>query len=144
MLDKIVPVSEPEIEAKLGGYNDVLPNMQEITMQEFGASGFFSYTPAYITFRQIDPARMQAAGLEPSRYWPYRAGHTTVTITNAKVFVFSDLSGYVMAKDWKQGVRVFKFAVCKHEHAKEEMIGRCLRRMTCPDCGFTREVDSSD
>lgn len=40
------------------------------------------------------------------------------------------------------GVQVYAFG-CPHTNKTETSIGRCLRRVTCKDCGHSTEIDSS-
>lgn len=37
-----------------------------------------------------------------------------------------------------------RFAFCRHIRSTTVRIGRRLRHVSCPDCGFTEEIDSSD
>ena len=125
-----------EQETTLFGHpNDPLPNMKEMTEKEFAQSMFFTYTPDYHFYRQINRVEKLPLGLAPG---PKGGG------LHVHCYVFFDKTGIAFASDyWAGKVRYFHFAVCEHEFT-EKNIGRCLHKYTCVKCGFNKEVDSSD
>lgn len=123
----------------LGGYNDPLPNMVELTEKEFAKASLLSYPEQLVDYRQI---------VHPSINGGKMLG-ITFFVTNRK-----DMSGWAISTDYWQGkVRFFKFAACQHKFresgpedwakgiAKSRM---CYHVSVCEKCGYVSEIDSSD
>ena len=126
-----------------GGYNDSLPNLTEITTEEFAQSGFFTWSITGIEFRQIDPARLNKGKL---------IGPQFTCFANARIF-FSNSpheNGFMMINDyWGKKIRYFRFTKCEHDYAdvtgKNGMpVWNCYHYYKCQKCGQEWEVDSSD
>lgn len=129
-------------EKKWGKYNDPLPNMKEITAEEFAQSGFFTWSITGMEFRQIDPKQFK----EGSLLSPVTAFmHCKIFFTNS-----SHESGFAMTGDyWTKKVRYFKFADCFHDwkeiSAKDagKPVFNCYHYCRCSKCGASWEYDSS-
>lgn len=138
------PEMQKKVETLLGGYNDPLPNMKEITAEEFAQSSFFSYFPNFIGSRQIAANRLP----EELKQKSYLG--VTFYVTQ------HDWSGFAMSRDyWGKKVRYFSFAPCKHTYRgpiPEDYTnnkgmprpGRCYSVSVCTKCGYILTVDSSD
>jgi len=135
-----------------------LPNLEWVTESDFAQSGLFMYSGWTMFTRAFGGpnASDNRAQLPP--------GYTTDPQHKvyAKGFIGRRLDGFVILSEYyhkvplrvrgKQGSVVVetgklwfgRFAFCRHERATSVTIGRCLRRVSCPDCGFTEEIDSSD
>ena len=135
--------------AAMGGYNDPLPNMREITEKEFAQSHFFSYDAVGYGHKQILPTPLRKAGVEPATN-----GHHDC-MTSVKYFVYHDGTGVAMTSDyWAGKVRYFHFAVCDHEMVELsgaecdakgiQHYGRCWHVRECKKCGYVQSSDSSD
>jgi len=129
-------------EKEYGRYNDSLPNLIEITAEEFAQSGFFTWCLQAYETRQILPENLANAKL----LTPIK------TYLGAQIFYFGSPNedGFVMANDyWAKSMRYFKFAKCHHEY--EEVSGaslgrpqwNCYHYYKCKKCGNINEVDSS-
>ncbi len=125
-----------------GRYNDPLPNMKEITAEEFAQSGFFTWSITGVEFRQIDPTRFAEGNLLIP----------TKSYISVKIFYCNGPgeSGFAMSADyWEKRVRYFKFAKCYHEW--EEIPGSSIggpafnhyHYCKCKKCGANWEYDSS-
>ncbi len=131
-----------EHEKEWGRYNDSLPNLTEITAEEFAQSGFFTWNIQGFEFRQVDPERIdQSKLLYPIKHF-----------INFRIFYLNspNESGFVMANDyWGKKVRYFKFANCFHDYkeisAKEagKPAWNYYHYYKCTKCGQHNEVDSS-
>lgn len=129
-----------------GGYNDPLPNMKEISAEEFSQGGFFTWCITGHEFRQIDPNRFNKdALLTPVKYF-----------LSVKIFYLNSPheDGFAMSSDyWGKQVRYFKFARCFHNYreiSKKEAeskghthFGNCYHVCECLNCGQIYSYDSS-
>lgn len=142
MIMQVVGVDEAKFEKILGGYNDPLPNMVELTPEEFAQSSFFTYSVDYIGYRQIDPRRLPE-NIKCKFFMPI------------KYFINkSDLSGYAMYQEYhEKRVRFFKFTPCVHDwrYPTDEDFAKgcprpamCFHVSICTKCGQIECVDSSD
>lgn len=129
-------------EKEWGGYNDSLPNLEEITSEEFAQSGFFTWSIIGTEFRQINADRFNKGKL----FSPVES------FTTAKIFFLNSPyeSGFVIVNDfWKKKVRYFKFA--KYHHDYKEITAAeaggpafsCYHYCKCVKCGELYEYDSS-
>ena len=87
-----------------GGYNDSLPNLTEITAEEFSQSGFFTWPITGVEFRQIDPNKLNEGKLLYG---------TFITHTSSNVFFVDspNENGFVLINDsWAKKVRYFSFS----------------------------------
>lgn len=132
----------PEHIVEWGDYNDSLPNLTELTAEEFSQSGFFTWCITGIEFRQIKPELFNKGNI-----------FTAVKCyTSAKIFYVGspNENGFVMISDyWEKKVRYFRFTKCEHDY--EEVTGKngkpvwnCYHYYKCRKCGQQNEVDSSD
>ena len=113
-----------ENEEIIGGYNDLPPNFEEITEEEFAQSQFFSYEPVKRQFRQVN-------GLNDY-------------LTNINLYWFADGSGIGIRSDfWAGKIYYSKFYICKHKWKNIES-RMCYTKDVCILCGYVKEVDSSD
>lgn len=134
---------DTEYRKKWGGYNDSLPNLTELTTEEFAQSGFFTWSITGIEFRQIHPEKLNEANL---------LGEKFTTHTGANIFFVGSPyeNGFVLIRDyWNKTVRYFRFTKCEHDY--EEVTGKngkpvwnCYHYYVCRKCGQRNEVDSSD
>jgi hypothetical protein len=136
-------------ETDYGGFNDPLPNMKEITYEDFACSGFFIWPIQGHEYRQIDPVRMgQNSKLSnPLPKW----------LLASQVFYVGSpyCDGYVLINDQTtKTIRYFTFAKCHHvyrEIGSEEArklgrthFGNCYHIEVCTKCHVINERDSSD
>ena len=132
-------------EMKWGGYNDPLPNMVELTLEEFAKSDFFMYCLTGYETRQPIWDRLKNVKFDTSSLY----GLNVFFINSPHV------SGYAMSSDYLNGkVRYFKFSQCEHNYVglsydecKQRGIyhaGRCYHVSVCSKCGYVNAVDSSD
>lgn len=136
-------VRTPEHIKEWGDYNDSLPNLTELTTEEFAQSGFFTWSITGIEFRQIDPKKLNEAKL---------LGEPFKCYTSARIFYVGspNENGFVMINDyWGKKVRYFRFTKCEHDY--EDVTGKngkpvwnCYHYYKCRKCGQNHEVDSSD
>ena len=128
--------SELKHEKLWGKYNDAPPNFEEITVEDFAKSMFFTYTPKKIEFRQV---------------LNYKGGH----FLNLHMFFFHDNTGIAMHNEfWEGTVTYFKFALCEHEFFELSQMecskknikhhGMCWHVYECTKCGYRESQDSSD
>jgi len=131
-----------EHERKYGKYNDLPPNLEELTEAEFARSGFFTWCLENYEHRQpcrLTDAQAQAYGL---------AGQ------NLKLFYMNNTEGFAISNDyWDERIRYFRFRACVHEFRnpgpKDFARGvprprRCLHVGVCSKCGYVDVTDSSD
>lgn len=133
----------PEHIREWGGYNDSLPNLTELTTEEFAQSGFFTWSITGIEFRQINPELLNKGKLLGQKYTAY---------TGARIFYVGspNENGFVMINNyWAKNIRYFRFTKCEHDY--EEVTGKngkpvwnCYHYYVCRKCGQRNEVDSSD
>lgn len=133
----------PEHIKEWGNYNDSLPNLTELTAEEFAQSGFFTWGIIGVEFRQIDPKRLNEGKLLGIPFSVY---------TTANVFHVNspNENGFVLINDyWAKKLRYFRFTKCVHDY--EEVTGKngmpvwnCYHYYKCRKCGKPYEVDSSD
>lgn len=132
----------PEHIAEWGNFNDSLPNLTELTAEQFSQSGFFTWPISGIEFRQIEPSRFNIGKI----FTPVKC------YTAAIVFYVGspNENGFVMVNDyWAKTVRYFRFTKCEHDY--EDVTGKngkpvwnCYHYYVCRKCGQRNEVDSSD
>lgn len=115
-------------EKTVGGYNDLPPNIREISEKEFAQSMFFSYSPIHIDHRQVTRgAEKFVKGLfQIQIYWFHNGSY---------VALHNDF--------WGGKIRFFVGEICQHE-VEGVNVGNCLNRYTCTKCGYEYTVDSSD
>lgn len=131
-------------EAKWGRFNDPLPNMKEVTENEFATCGFFTWVIEGVEFRQIDPKRFPEGSLRsPLKYY-----------FGCKVFYSNgpQFAGYVMGVE-NGRIRYFTFTDCEHKYRelsqpecrtrKIDHFGNCYHVSECVHCGRIISVDSS-
>lgn len=133
----------PEHIKEWGDYNDSLPNLTELTTEDFAQSGFFTWSITGVEFRQIDPKKLNEAKLLYGIFTTY---------TGARIFYVGspNENGFVMVNDyWAKTVRYFRFTKCEHDY--EDVTGKngkpvwnCYHYYKCRKCGQQNEVDSSD
>jgi hypothetical protein len=132
-------VTEAQIEALFGGYNDFPPNWHPITEEDFSHSLFFSYAPVFRDTRQMLPSR---AGKEGA-------------CVDAVLFFYHDGTGVGIERDyWAGKVNYYAFSVCEHQYreisqaecAKRGIFhgGNCYHVEVCSKCGHINAYDSSD
>lgn len=137
MYDIFTHLSEDEPVA--GGYNDPPPNFREVTAEEISRSDFFTYTPKFYFYRQIDPKRL-----------PWNEKY----FLSVHFYGMSDGTGYGIASDWHgRKVRWFRYG-CEHNYVekgtdwcKEHEIvhfGHCYHVYECSECKHVKAEDSSD
>jgi hypothetical protein len=115
-----------ENEEVVGGYNDLPPNFEEITEEEFAQSQFFSYEPIKVEFRQCK-------GLKDDDY-----------LQSVWIYWFSDYSYITIWSDfWAGKVHYGKGYLCKHKWKNMES-RMCYTKDVCVLCGYIKEIDSSD
>lgn len=133
-------------EKEWGNYNDPLPNMVEITIEEFAQSGFFTWCIEAQEHRQVDPNRIDKSKLL-----------SPITTYFSLIIFYTNgpkESGFALSGDyWNKKVRYFKFAKCYHEYTeltveearKEgvEHFGMCYHVCKCKKCGSLHSYDSS-
>lgn len=127
-------------EKKWGHYNSPPPGFKEITHEEFAQSGFFTWCPTSMEFRQIMADNVdKAVLLSPIK------GHLSV-----KMVYMNHGAHFAMAQDyWEKKVRYFTFADCYHDwqeiSAKEagKPAFNCYHYCKCSKCGAQWEYDSS-
>ena len=117
-----------------GSRNDPPPGLQEITLEEFAQSGFFTWSMEKIEQRYVDLSR---AGNEKLSGW----------LTLKMVFLPRG-EGFAMSHDyWGKKVRFFQFAKCYHDWQEISPAGRpawnCYHYYKCTKCGDGYECDSS-
>lgn len=145
MIEKLIDKSKEEIETHIsqwGRYNDSLPNLVELTTEEFVQSGFFIWSVTGMESRQIDPVQLNKAKL---------IGKPFKNLTSARIFFVSspNENGFVMIHDyWDGTVRYFKFSKCEHEYVEVtgkngKPVWNCYHYYKCKKCGIEHEVDSS-
>lgn len=133
---KFVSAHDPEHEKEWGRYNDSLPNLIELTIEQFAQSTFFTYAFAAHEFRQIDSKLFNQGKI-------FKAVKGLVSV---QIFYINapDVAGFILMNNyWDKTVRYFTFTKCLHEY-KGVKTGNCLYQYTCTKCGYTYEVDSSD
>jgi hypothetical protein len=136
-------------EKEWGNFNDPLPNMVEITIQEFAQSGFFTWCITAQEFRQVDPNRINKSTLST-------LSSPITTMLSLRIFYTNGPmeSGFALSNDyWDKKIRYFKFAKCFHvyeelsvEEAKKagvEHFGMCYHVCKCKNCGMIHSYDSS-
>jgi hypothetical protein len=119
-------------------YNEAPLGWREITIEEFGSSAFFSYSPKFYETRQI----LRLADGTP----------TGEPMISANLYFLTESEGFALSA--KNGhVRFFRFGC---EHRERELSQQdCLERKIihhgyawhvyeCEICGRIRPVDSSD
>jgi hypothetical protein len=117
-----------EIKEKLGDFNDLPPNFQEISIKEFVRSNFFIYSYKYHDFRQV--TNKKAFDVEYA--------------VNLRLFIFDDYSGFALRNDyWGKKLHIYKFAYCIHETEITKQ-NNCYREFVCRKCGYKSVIDSSD
>lgn len=140
--EKLVSDHTPEYEKEWGRYNDSLPNLQEITAEEFAQSGFFTWCFNGTEHRQISPENFNKGKI----FSPVK------TFVNAKIFFMNSPyeSGFVIVNDyWAKKVRFFKFAKCFHDYKEitaaeaGKTAFNCYHYCRCTKCGQGYEYDSS-
>jgi len=123
----------------MGGYNDPLPNMKEVS--EDGIWEFFAYGAKSIGYRQMDPKRLAAIGINVKYFM------------NVHILAIDDNHGVAMHFDTDtRKIRYFTWAVCVHEFREPtaedfargvERPAMCYHVSVCKKCGYVRTVDSS-
>jgi len=106
-------------------YNEKYSGWEEITIEEFARSRFFTECIIAHQYKQVvlDPDKGQEG---------------------VRCFVFIDGGGFALAGEyWEKRLRIFRFG-CDHEMEFQEQLGRCYRRYRCKKCGYTQDIDSSD
>ena len=143
-LRKIVYSNEgSEVCATSGIHPNAFPHgWKEISVQEFSRSPFFTYSPAFMEYRQMHDTLSDGT---------IRHGSG---MTAAKLFHFSDGTGIAMSNTyWDEKVRYFKFG-CDHKYielmpsqCREEGVahfGMCYHVYKCSECNHVMSQDSSD
>lgn len=115
------------------------PNFREISEKEFAQSKYFTYSPKFVEFRQVnDPKAV-------SLFKWGEPGRERSHVFDVRLYYFYDGTGLGIVGDyWGGRVRYFSFAVCEHLNRTERNIGRCLNEYICNECGFKETIDSSD
>lgn len=140
--DKLLSNHTPEHEKEWGGYNDSLPNLEEITAEQFSQSGFFTWCFSGMEHRQITPENFNKGKI----FSPVKV------FVNAKIFYMNSPheAGFLITSDyWDKKVRYFKFAKCFHNYKEitAAEAGRpamnCYHYCKCTKCGQSYEYDSS-
>lgn len=125
-----------------GDYNSSLPNLTEITEQEFAQSGFFTWGVERFEYRQISPDNFNKGKI----FSPVK------TFVSAKIFYMNSPheAGFVIVNDyWDKKVRYFKFAKCFHDYKEitaaeaGKTAFNCYHYCRCTKCGHDYEYDSS-
>lgn len=122
---------------KFGGYNDIPPNLVELSEAEYVRNNYFSYEPVFVEFRQF-----VFENLSGKKYYH-----------NFRLYYMDEHSGYAVTADYDAGkVRYFRFG-CNHEYAELTAqqsadlgirhFGNCYHVYKCTKCDKIRQVDSS-
>jgi hypothetical protein len=109
---------------------------EEITQEEFSRSIFFTYTPAFMEYRQM------------------HSSDNSVPMLAARLFHFYDGTGVAVSSDcWAEEITYYKFG-CTHKYnelsqktSRERGIGHhgmCWHVYECSECGHIMSTDSSD
>jgi hypothetical protein len=139
MIETLVQPSKEECaahEKTFGGYNDSLPNLEEITSEQFAQSCFFVYCVTGHETRQVLEDRINKDKLlSPMEgYLPLR-----IFYTNSP-----HVRGYAMAHDYYgEKVRYFKFTDCHHEWVPQPAPFNNYHVNKCSKCNKTWEYDTS-
>lgn len=134
---KFVSSHDPEHEKEWGRYNDSLPNLIELTTEQFAQSSFFIYAFTAHEFRQIRAEEFNKGKI----FSPIKGQLVSVQIFYIKS---PSEAGFILMNNyWDKTVRYFTFTKCLHEY-KGVKTGNCLYQYTCTKCGASYEVDSSD
>jgi hypothetical protein len=129
------PKDEVEHRKKYGNSSALPPNFEEITLEQFSHSKFFVYVPDFWEYRQIwkDEDVQRFAWGKDNRHYAF----------SIRLAYMYDGTGFGLVSDYSANtVRYFKFAYCIHT-MKEKTIGNCLHELTCTQCGFKEQIDSS-
>lgn len=134
---KLVSSHTTEHEKEWGCYNDPLPNLEEITEEQFAQSGFFTWGFTGVENRQISSENFNKGKI----FSPVKV------FVNANIFYVNspNESGFVIANDyWSGKVRYFKFAKCFHNYKETgKTVWNCCHQYQCTKCGQNHEVDTS-
>jgi hypothetical protein len=140
MIEKLVYVeSREELQnhtQKFGGYNDSLPNLEEITSEQFAQSCFFVYSVTSHETRQVLEDRINKEKL----LLPVK-GYLSLRIfyTNSPHH-----SGYAIANDYyDKQIRYFKFTECNHEWISQPAPFNNYHVNKCTKCNKVWEYDTS-
>jgi hypothetical protein len=135
---KITKEELGEREAKYGGYNSPPPGWQELTVDEFAATDFFTYGFVEHEYRQFpDPERFNGSrSYQTFMLFFMHAGH-----------------GYAICRSFESEIKYFRFG-CKHayrgldvQECRDRKIphyGRGWHVGECIHCGHIHSYDSSD
>lgn len=132
-------VTRSEDEPVAGSYNDPPPNFREVTAEEISQSDFFTYSPTFYFYRQINPDRL----LWDEKYF-----------LSVRFFGMSDGTGYGIAHDyWEKKIRWFRYG-CEHKYREMSQaeargrniphFGMCYHVYECESCKHVMAQDSSD
>jgi hypothetical protein len=117
-------------QARYGKDHQLPPNFTEITPEEFARSMFFTHSPLFWEYRQVN------------------AVHVGRRLGDLRLAYFFDHTGIAFEVAYCAGVgqrpRYFKFGPCLHTRTTRKNVGNCLNTYTCDDCGYAQTVDSSD
>lgn len=120
MAHKLVPVDEKDIPAGMGrGHNTPPP---EFRRDKDAALQAISYGFTHTDYRQFPH---EGRTLSVTLYWDDRGKQ-----------------GWGVATEGG-GIQLYAFG-CAHKNTTSVQLRRCLRKVTCKDCGYTTEIDSSD
>jgi len=112
----------------VGGYNDIPPNVKQLTEKEFAQSRFFNYSPYKVEFRQL-LGKYNINGIK---------------LQNIHIYWFSDGYGIILMSDfWGGKVYYFECYICNHDFINLEN-RMCYTKSKCKKCGYIQEIDSSD
>jgi hypothetical protein len=136
---KYTIVESPGEPAELGHPNSPLPNMKEISLEEWTRHQYWTYMPVATGYRQITRIEeLRAIGIAPPKFG------TSDQIMPIRWFQMHDKTGIAVHNDWhNKKLRVFAWAVCEHEDVGRKL-GNCYYEYTCKKCGYKHTVDSSD
>jgi hypothetical protein len=112
-------------QAKYGKDHQLPPNFTEITPEEFARSMFFTHSPLFWEYRQVN------------------AIHVGRHVGDLRLAYFFNQTSIAFESAAGQP-RYFKFGPCLHVSTTRENVGNCLNTYTCNDCGYAQTIDSSD
>lgn len=121
-----------EFMEQYGRYNQMYPNMKEISADEFSSHTIFTYGFDFVDYRQI-----LSENLSPefkNKGYGFMAGHALINKFFGKGVFITKVN---------DEAKFFALTKCEHTYT-EKNLSMCLHEYTCTKCGFTYEVDSSD
>lgn len=144
---------DAELPARLGGFNDLPPNIAPATEQDFWR------VVSLGLWRIIDrQPRVQIGHWRVTKDLVTPVTHAaTMTLPNVKLFTRVDLSGVLVVLEHHHATRksdavwgryeprFFTFAACRHmtTTSKGDAYSSLIERR-CEECGFWTQIDSGD